>query len=85
VVAGVTPKEHVAEYAEGIGVLERTVVIRRSYRFDDVHISIWDVLDYTRYESVTGTIVLAKKIKFGGEAISLSRASLRLLQRDGYK
>ncbi|MFM1942230.1 MAG: hypothetical protein RI897_1212, partial [Verrucomicrobiota bacterium] len=22
-------------------------VIRRNYRFDDVHISVWDVLDYT--------------------------------------
>ncbi|MDG1306779.1 MAG: GIY-YIG nuclease family protein [Porticoccaceae bacterium] len=81
----VTPKEDVAEDAEGIEALERTVAKRRSYSFDDAHVSIGDVLVYTRDESVTATVVADKKIEFEGEVISLSRAALTLLHRDGYK
>ena len=81
----VTPKEDVAEDAEGIEALERTVAKRRSYSFDDAHVSIGDVLVYTRDESVTATVVADKKIEFEGEVISLSRAALTLLHKDGYK
>ena len=81
----VTPKEDVAEDAEGIEALERTVAKRRSYSFDDAHVSVGDVLVYTRDESVTATVVADKKIEFEGEVISLSRAALTLLHRDGYK
>ena len=81
----VTPKEDVAEDAEGIEALERTVAKRRSYSFDDAHVTIGDVLVYTRDESVTATVVADKKIEFEGEVTSLSRAALTLLHRDGYK
>lgn len=81
----VTPKEDVAEDAEGIEALERTVAKRRSYSFDDAHVSVGDVLVYTRDESVTATVVADKKIEFEGEVISLSRAALTLLHRDGYR
>ena len=81
----VTPKEDVAEDAEGIEALERTVGKRRSYSFDDAHVFVGDVLAYTRDESVTATVVADKKIEFEGEVISLSRAALTLLHRDGYK
>ena len=81
----VTPKEDVAEDAEGIEALERSVAKRRSYSFDDAHVSIGDVLVYTRDESVTATVVADKKIEFEGEVLSLSRAALTLLHRDGYK
>ena len=81
----VTPKEDVAEDAEGIEALERTVAKRRSYSFDDAHVSVGDVLVYTRDESVTATVVADKKIEFEGEVTSLSRAALTLLHRDGYK
>ena len=57
----VTPKEDVAEDAEGIEALERTVAKRRSYSFDDAHVSVGDVLVYTRDESVTATVVADKK------------------------
>ena len=43
------------------------------------------MLVYTRDESVTATVVADKKIEFEGEVISLSRAALTLLHRDGYK
>jgi hypothetical protein len=81
----VTPKEDVAEDAEGIEALERTVAKRRSYSFDDAHVSVGDVLVYTRDESVTATVVADRKIEFEGDVISLSRAALILLHRDGYK
>ena len=81
----VTPKEDVAEDAEGIEALERTVAKRRSYSFDDAHVSVGDVLVYTRDESVTATVVADKKIEFEGEVTSLSRAALTLLHKDGYK
>lgn len=81
----VTPKEDVAEDAEGIEALERTVAKRRSYSFDDAHVSVGDVLVYTRDESVTATVVADKKIEFEGEVTSLSSAALTLLHRDGYK
>jgi len=81
----VTPKEDVAEDAEGIEALERTVAKRRSYSFDDAHVSVGDVLVYTRDESVTATVIADKKIEFEGEVTSLSRAALTLLHRDGYK
>jgi hypothetical protein len=81
----VTPKEDVAEDAEGIEALERTVATRRSYSFDDAHVSIGDMLVYTRDEAVTATVVADKKIEFEGEITSLSRAALTLLHRDGYK
>jgi hypothetical protein len=81
----VTPKEDVAEDAEGIEALERTVATRRSYSFDDAHVSVGDMLVYTRDDAVTATVVADKKIEFEGEITSLSRAALTLLHRDGYK
>jgi hypothetical protein len=81
----VTPKEDVAEDAEGVEALERTVGKRKSYSFDDAHVSVGDVLVYTRDESITATIVADKKIQFEEEVTSLSRAALTLLHRDGYK
>ena len=81
----ITPKEDVAEDAEGIEALERTVAKRRSYSFDDAHVSVGDVLVYTRDESVTATVVADRKIEFEGEVTSLSRAALTLLHKDGYK
>ena len=71
--------------AEGIEALERTVGKRKSYSFDDAHVSVGDVLVYTRDESITATIVADKKIQFEEEVTSLSKAALTLLHRDGYK
>ena len=81
----VTPKEDVAEDAEGIEALERTVAARRGYSFDDRHVSVGDVLVYTRDESVTATVVADKKIEFEGGVTSLSGAALTPLHMDGYK
>lgn len=81
----VTPLEDIAEDAEGIEALERTVAKRKSYSFADAHISVGDVLVYARDESITATVVAEKKIEFEGEITSLSKAALTMLHRQGYK
>ena len=81
----VTPREDIAEDAEGIEALERTVAKRKSYSFADAHVAVGDVLVYARDESVTATVVAEKKIEFEGEVTSLSKAALTMLHRQGYK
>jgi hypothetical protein len=81
----VTPREDIAEDAEGIVALERTVAKRKSYSFADAHVSVGDVLVYARNENVTATVVAEKKIEFEGEIMSLSKAALSMLHRQGYK
>lgn len=81
----VTPKEDVAADQEGIEALERSVAKRKSYSFADAHVNVGDVLTYARDDSITATVVADKKIEFEGEVMSVSRAALVLLHRDGYK
>lgn len=81
----VTPREDIAEDDEGIQALERTVAKRKSFKFEDAHAYVGDVLTYARDESVTATVVADKKIEFEGEVTSLSKAALTLLHREGYK
>lgn len=81
----VTPKEDIAEDEESIEALERTVAKRKSYSFSDAHINVGDVLTYSKDDAVTATVVADKKIDFEGETVSLSRAALTLLHREGYK
>ena len=47
--------------------------------------NVGDVLTYARDDSITATVVADKKIEFEGEVMSVSRAALVLLHRDGYK
>ena len=81
----VTPKEDIAEDQESIEALERTVAKRKSYNFSDAHVNVGDVLYYSKDETITATVVADKKIEFEGEAVSLSKAALTLLHREGYK
>lgn len=84
----VTPKEDVAEDEESIEALDRTVAKRakrKRYSFEDAHVYTDDVLTYARDESATATVVANRKIEFEGQVTSLSRATLTLLHRDGYK
>jgi len=81
----VTPKEDIAEDEESIEALERTVAKRRSYSFSDAHVNIGDVLTYSKDDGVVVTVVADKKVEFEGEIVSLSKAALTLLHREGYK
>ncbi len=81
----VTPKEDIAEDEESIEALERTVAKRKSYSFSDAHVNVGDVLTYSKDDAVTATVVADKKVEFEGEIVSLSKAALTLLHREGYK
>lgn len=80
----VTPKSDIAEDAESIEALERTVAKRKTYSFADAKVDVGDVLSYSKDDSITATVVADKKIEFEGEIISLSKAALILLHREGY-
>ena len=81
----VTPREDIAEDAEGVEALERTVAKRKSYSFSDAHVYVGDVLTYSKNENITVTVVADKKIEFEGKVTSVSKAALSLLHREGYK
>ena len=81
----VTPKEDIAEDEESIVALERTVAKRKSNSFDDARVNIDDTLAYTKDENITAVVVGDKKIEFEGEVMSVSKAALILLHKEGYK
>jgi hypothetical protein len=81
----VTPKSDIAEDEEGVEALERTVAKRKTYSFSDAHVEETDILVYAKDESVTATVTAGNKIMFEGENLSLSKAALILLHREGYK
>ena len=81
----VTPKEDIAEDEESIEALERTVAKRKSYSFSDAHVNVGDVLTYSKDDAVIATVVADKKVEFEGDIVSLSKAALTLLHREGYK
>jgi len=80
----VTPKKDIAEDDEGIEALERKVSKRRVYKFSDAHVNPGDILSYAKDDSISATVVSENKIEFEGEALSLSKAALKLLHREGY-
>ena len=80
----VTPRSDVAEDEEGIEALERTVAKRKSYNFSDAHVEVGDILTYSKDESIIARVVADKRIEFEGEVMSLSKAALILLHREGY-
>jgi hypothetical protein len=80
----VTPKADIAEDKESIEALERTVAKRKTFSFADAQVNIGDTLTYTKDESITATVVADRKIEFEGETVSVSKAALTLLHREGY-
>ena len=80
----VTPKADIAEDAESIAALERTVGKRKTYSFSDAQVDIGDTLTYSKDENITAVVVADRKIEFEGENVSVSKAALTLLHREGY-
>ena len=80
----VTPKSDIAEDAESIEALERTVAKRKTYSFADAKVDVGDVLSYSKDDNITAVVVADKKVEFEGETTSLSKAALILLHREGY-
>ena len=80
----VTPKADIAEDAESIAALERTVGKRKTYSFSDAQVNIGDTLTYSKDENITAVVVADRKIEFEGATVSVSKAALTLLHREGY-
>lgn len=80
----VTPKADIAEDAESIAALERTVGRRKTYSFSDAQVDIGDTLTYSKDENITAVVVADRKIEFEGKTVSVSKAALILLHREGY-
>ena len=80
----VTPKADIAEDAESIAALERTVGKRKTYNFSDAQVDIGDTLTYSKDENITAVVVADRKIEFEGETVSVSKAALTLLHREVY-
>ena len=81
----VTPKDDIAEDAEGIKAMERaTRKPRKTYSLFDAGLKIGDILHYANNDSITAEVVAPKKIVFEGKEESLSSSALTLLRRDGY-
>ena len=81
----VTPKADIAEDEESIAALERTVAKRKTYSFSDAQVNVGDILTYSKDDTITSIVVADKKIDFEGEIMSVSKAALTLLHREGYK
>ena len=81
----VTPKADIAEDEESIAALERTVAKRKTYSFSDAQVNVGDILTYSKDDTITSVVVADKKIDFEGEIVSVSKAALTLLHREGYK
>jgi hypothetical protein len=78
----VTPKDDVAEDDEGLRAMERRIATKRSFKEADVNVG--DIVCYAKDESITAEVISDRKIAFEGEQMSLSKAALILLHRDGY-
>ena len=72
----VTPKADIAEDAESIAALERTVGKRKTYSFSDAQVDIGDTLTYSKDENITAVVVADRKIEFEGETVSVSKQAL---------
>ena len=80
-----TLKEDIAEDEESIAALESTVAKRKSYSFSDARVNVGDVLCYSKDKKITAIVLGDKKIEFESEDVSVSKAVLTLLHREGYK
>ena len=80
----VTPKADIAEDAESIAALERRVGKRKTYSFSDAQVDIGDTLTFSKDENITVVVVADRKVEFEGETVSVSKAALTLLHREGY-
>jgi hypothetical protein len=64
--------------------LEKAKARRPRLKLDTLGINIGDVLTCSRDETITATVIEGGKVKFEGDALSLSAAALKALRRLGY-
>ncbi len=80
----VTPRDDIVEDADDLAALNKARNIRSAFNFEMVGISAGAVLTFAKDPSITATVIDNKRINFEGDATSLAKAALTLLQRQGY-
>lgn len=81
----VTPKDDIAEDAEGVKAMERAArKPRKTYTLFEADLKVGDVLHYANNDQATAEVIAPKKVLFEGKEESLSASALTLLKRDGY-
>jgi hypothetical protein len=83
-IADVTPGNSVFAEAEDQEALARAVALRPAFRFSMVNISPGSVLNFTKDESITATVIDDKRIRFRDKETSLSSAALEIVHDMGY-
>jgi hypothetical protein len=79
----VTPKDDIAADEEGLEALNRPKR-RKPFTLYQAGLNDGDELTYSKDESITATVIGAKKVMFEGQEESLSSSALKLLRRDGF-
>lgn len=80
----VTPKNDIAADDYGLKALQNTSPKRQIWTLYDAQLKAGDVLEFTRDDSITVTVINERKIEFRGAEASLSGAALTLLHELGY-
>ena len=81
----VTPRDDIAEDEQGLVAMEKAISKRTKSKFDIAAVCVGDVLTFARDDSITAKVISDRRILFEGQEISLSKAALILLHRDGYR
>jgi hypothetical protein len=83
-IADVTPGNSVFAKPDDQEALSRAVALRPAFRFSMVNIPTGSVLNFTKDESITATVIDDKRIKFRDKETSLSSAALEIVHEMGY-
>ena len=83
-IADVTPGNSVFAEPDDQEALTRAVALRPAFRFSMVNIPAGSVLNFTKDESITATVIDDKRIRFRDRETSLSAAALEIVHELGY-
>jgi hypothetical protein len=83
-IADVTPGNSVFAEPDDQEALARAVALRPAFRFSMVNVPPGSVLNFTKDESITATVIDDKRIRFREKETSLSSAALEIVHEMGY-
>jgi hypothetical protein len=83
-VRDVTPREQVVEFAQDTDALVRNANKRGLFSFESADVPVGAILNFSRDESRTATVLDDNNIAYDGEETSLSRSALKIMHELGY-
>ena len=83
-VRDVTPREQVVEFAEDTDALVRNANKRGLFSFQSAGVPVGAVLNFSRDEARTATVLDDNNIAYDGEETSLSKSALKIMHELGY-